>query len=128
MTRARHHFRRPQLRRSTEDSVLAGVCGGIAEYTELPAWAIRLAFVIGQIAGFPTFIVYIVLALILKKGPEVPRDWREAPADSDIHEFTRGEALARAAEAYRALERRLQTLEDLVTKPGFAIDQELRRS
>ena len=35
-----------QLRRSTENKVIAGVCGGIAEYFDIDPTLIRLAWVL----------------------------------------------------------------------------------
>lgn len=46
----------------SSNSVVGGVCGGIAEYYNFDPVFIRLLFLIGLIFGiFPAFIIYIIL-------------------------------------------------------------------
>jgi len=61
-----------RLRRS-RDKVLAGVCGGLAEWMGWPANRVRIAYVIVSIlsAAFPGILVYIVLWFVMP-GPENP--------------------------------------------------------
>jgi phage shock protein C len=59
------------LHRSRNHKLLAGVCGGLAEWLGWsPAWT-RFLFVLVSIAsaGFPGTIVYIILWLVLPKAP-----------------------------------------------------------
>ena len=58
--------RSKRLRRS-EDRMLAGVCGGIAEYLEVPATRVRVGYVVLSFlsAGFPGILVYLILWFIL---------------------------------------------------------------
>jgi phage shock protein C len=62
-----------RLHRSANDRVVAGVCGGIAEYLSVDPRLVRIAFVIGTLWGIG-LLVYIVLALILpvQDYPPVP--------------------------------------------------------
>ncbi len=62
-----------RLRRSRDDSIIAGVCGGLAEYFELPAFRLRLAYVLVSVlsAAFPGIIVYIVLWILIPKKGEM---------------------------------------------------------
>ena len=55
-----------RLHRSTENRVLAGVCGGIAEYYGSDPTAVRLAvLVIGLFTGiFPMLILYLIAAIV----------------------------------------------------------------
>ena len=52
-----------KLTKSPSDKILFGVCGGMADYFDLPSLIIRLLFVFvpGSIA------VYLILALFLSK-------------------------------------------------------------
>ena len=61
-----------RLRRS-RDKVLAGVCGGLADWMGWPANRVRIAYVIVSIlsAAFPGILVYIVLWFVMP-GPEEP--------------------------------------------------------
>lgn len=55
------------LHRSTNHRIIAGVCGGIAEWIDWDPTLVRILYVIGSIlsAGFPGTIVYIVLWIIM---------------------------------------------------------------
>jgi phage shock protein C len=54
-----------RLVRSRDDRWIAGVCGGIAEYTGVDANLIRLIVVLGTIFGFGSLLVAYVVAWIL---------------------------------------------------------------
>lgn len=55
-----------KLRRS-RNSMIAGVCAGIAEYFNLDPTLVRVAYVIlsAVSAGFPGLLVYIILILVI---------------------------------------------------------------
>ncbi len=52
-----------RLTRSSTDKVVAGVCGGLAEWLGWDVTIVRLLYVLVSIfsAGFPGFLVYIIL-------------------------------------------------------------------
>lgn len=62
------------LRRS-DDKMIAGVCGGIAEYLGWSPTATRIGFVaISAIsAGFPGILVYLVLCVVMPAPHAEPR-------------------------------------------------------
>ena len=52
--------------RSRDDRVIAGVCGGIAEYLAMDPTAVRVGYVILSICtAFSGFIVYLILWAII---------------------------------------------------------------
>jgi len=53
--------------KKSHDKVLAGVCGGIAEYFGWPANRTRLGYVILSIlsAAFPGILVYVILWIVM---------------------------------------------------------------
>ena len=54
------------LRRSRQDRVVAGVCGGLAEFFGISTFWFRLAFLIALIpGGVPGLVPYILLWLII---------------------------------------------------------------
>lgn len=55
-----------KLTRST-DKMLAGVCGGIAEYFDIDPTLIRVCYAALSIfsAGFPGLLLYIILMIIM---------------------------------------------------------------
>jgi phage shock protein C len=61
--------------RSRTDRVLAGVCGGLAEYLNIDPLLIRLLFVVLALIGGGGFLLYIILWLVTK---EVPAGWQSA--------------------------------------------------
>lgn len=112
---------RKQMYRSN-DSVIFGVCGGIAEYFDLSPWGVRLVWVLLVIIGLPfTIVAYIALALLLKRKPlpQMPpyEEWRERA-------YTNSDRLRQVAERFEKLDRRLQRMESIVTSPQFRIERE----
>ncbi len=55
----------PRLHRSATDRVVAGVCGGLAEYLEVDPSLVRLAFIVGTLWGGLGLLVYVVMAIVL---------------------------------------------------------------
>jgi phage shock protein C len=53
-----------QLRRSN-NKMIAGVCGGIAEYANMDPALVRLAVVLLALVGGPGVILYIVLWAVM---------------------------------------------------------------
>jgi len=50
-----------RLMRSTEDKMVAGVCGGLASYFGIDPTLVRVGFVVALVLGFPaTIVAYIV--------------------------------------------------------------------
>ena len=54
-----------KLTRSTTDSVVAGVCGGIADYFSVDVTLVRLAFVLMTLWGGSGVPIYIILWIIM---------------------------------------------------------------
>jgi phage shock protein C len=62
---------RPVLRRSRHNRVLAGVCGGLAEFFGISVFWFRLAFLIAFIpGGVPGIGLYLLFWLIVPKASE----------------------------------------------------------
>jgi phage shock protein PspC (stress-responsive transcriptional regulator) len=60
---------RPPLRRSRHNRVIAGVCGGLAEFFGISAFWFRLAFLIAMIpGGVPGIGAYLLMWLIIPKA------------------------------------------------------------
>lgn len=54
-----------RLVRSRNDRVLAGVCGGLAAWLDVPSNVARVIWVILSLAPGPLWIAYIILWLVL---------------------------------------------------------------
>lgn len=55
-----------KLTRSTSDAVLAGVCGGIANYFELDPTLVRVGYIVLSLMGIGApILLYILLSIII---------------------------------------------------------------
>lgn len=54
-----------KLTKSSDDNVIAGVAGGLAQYFNVDSTLVRLLFVVFAMAGGPGLMVYILLWLIM---------------------------------------------------------------
>jgi len=64
-----------RLYRRASDRVIAGVCGGIADYFEVDVTIIRVIWVIFSLFYLIGLIGYIVLALIVPIEPTTDVQW-----------------------------------------------------
>ncbi len=57
---------RQPLRRSRSNRMIAGVCGGLAEFFGISAFWFRLAFLIALIpGGVPGILVYLIMMIMV---------------------------------------------------------------
>ncbi len=61
---------KPRLRRSTDDRMIAGVCGGLGSYFGVDSVLFRLAFVVLAIGGGSGILLYLVAWLIIPEKRE----------------------------------------------------------
>jgi phage shock protein C len=62
-----------KLVRSRDNRMIAGVCGGLAEYFQIDPVLVRLAFVLLTIYGGAGPLVYLLLAILMPLEGEEPR-------------------------------------------------------
>lgn len=58
----------------TPDGIIAGVCGGVAEYFGLDSSLVRIATLILILFGGLSLWVYLLLWIIIPKGPKRLRE------------------------------------------------------
>jgi phage shock protein C len=59
-----------QLYRSRSNKVIAGVCGGLAEYFDIDPVIVRIiAFILLLPGGLPGFIPYVILWIVVPLAP-----------------------------------------------------------
>ena len=57
---------RQALRRSKRNRIVAGVCGGLAEFFGISSFWFRLAFLIALIpGGVPGILIYLIMMVIM---------------------------------------------------------------
>ena len=70
-----------RLYRSRTDRMIAGVCGGIAEYSNLDPTLVRVLFILlAFITGGATLLAYPILWIVVPEQPAAPASWPTAPA------------------------------------------------
>lgn len=59
------------LYRSRTNSMIAGVCGGLAEWLGWDATLVRILYVLVSVlsAAFPGLVVYVILWIVMPKAP-----------------------------------------------------------
>ena len=59
-----------KLQRSSSDRIIAGVCGGIADWLGWNPTMVRVLYVVGSIlsVAFPGLLVYIILWIVMPKA------------------------------------------------------------
>lgn len=52
--------------RSNTNKMIAGVCGGLGEYTDMDPFWYRLLFILGGLwtCGFPALLVYVIICIL----------------------------------------------------------------
>lgn len=63
----------PRLRRSTDDKVVAGICGGLGRYFDVDPLFFRLAFVVLAIGGGSGVLLYVIGWIVIpEQGDNEP--------------------------------------------------------
>jgi len=104
---------RKKLFRSTDDYIIAGVCGGLADYFNIDSSLIRIIFILLTLFGGGGILIYLILWLVTakEKGEET-----EVDREEKIKEFAKdveGKAKSMAKEIKRDIK---------VKKPGKRIN------
>jgi len=123
MREYRNSFRPYRRRRGR---LIFGVCGGLADHLDLPAWAVRVGFIL--LAGFNQafILLYLALALFMKSAPSEPFHNFQDEEVYNSYQTSRGDTLDRVERTFRNIEKRLQNVESVVTRPGYEHEDEFR--
>jgi phage shock protein C len=64
-----------RLTRSRKHKIIAGVCGGVAEYLEVDPTVVRVVYVIASLlsAAFPGLLAYVILAFLMPLPDSPPK-------------------------------------------------------
>jgi phage shock protein C len=77
-----------KLYRSVTDKMLAGVCGGLAEYFAIDPVIVRLIFVLAVIFGGSGILAYIILWIIIPQKPYIITPFNTNPPSGDSSSST----------------------------------------
>ena len=60
-----------RLYKSNKNKMLAGVCGGIAEYFNIDPTLIRLGWIVFSALGGSGILAYIIAAIVIPQNPYI---------------------------------------------------------
>ena len=114
-----------RFRRSSDRSVLGGVCGGLSEYFGFNLKVTRVLAFIGFLMNPPLAgLAYLAIVLLVPAEPT-----RKPEVDPKFHQSLRSRPAQTARDVKRrflALDRRLARLEKYVTSSRYELDREFR--
>lgn len=61
-----------QLKRTSGDKMIAGVCGGLARYFNIDPAIVRLVFVLAVFFGGVSPLIYVLLWIVMPLDTDVP--------------------------------------------------------
>jgi len=118
-----HDNNRRRFTRSTDRRVIAGVCGGLADYFGFNLGATRLIAVVGLLFAAPfTLLAYIGTVILFPSAPTQVAD----PQFQQTLRSTPKQTVTDIRARFRALDRRLARLEKYVTSSRYQLDREFR--
>ena len=140
-----------QLRRIPSKGKIAGVCAGVAEYTNIESWLVRIIWFTGLVfSGGFFFVAYVACWFILDKSedefPKSARFKRKSQSDqwhrfedNDIDRavgvkskvWQQGEPPKKAfrdiVSQFDGIEKRVREMETYVTSNEFTLKREINR-
>ena len=122
-----HEYRnrfRPYRRR--HGRMIFGVCGGLADHLDLSAWAVRIGFILLAAFNQAFILLYLALALFMKSTPSEPFHSFQDEEVYNSYQTSRGDTLDRVERTFRNIDKRLQNVESVVTRPGYEHEDEFR--
>ena len=106
-----------------------GVCRGLAQYYGLPVFWVRFGVVAAAIftGVWPVFILYVVVAFLLKPEPVVPLTNSAEQEFYESYASSREHGLSRLKRKFEQMDRRIRRMEDHVTSKEFEWEQRLNQ-
>lgn len=127
-----HQYRRRESEGGTlyraRNGAIFGVCKGIAESRDLPVGAVRLAAIVLALmtSVWPTMLIYIVAAMLMKVEPVVPFESDEDEEFYTSYSTSRHMAIRRLKRTFDNLEGRIQRMENAVTARAYDWEERLK--
>lgn len=73
-----------KLYRSADDNVVAGVCGGLADYFKIDSTLVRIIFVLLSLGGGSGILIYFIMWLVVPIESETRKNKKN---DEDLEDF-----------------------------------------
>lgn len=109
----------------SRNSMVLGVCAGVAEHFGISPFWIRLAAtaLLVMTAFWPTLILYFIAAMIMKPQPAQPFSSNQEEDFYDAYVKSPKYTIHNIHEKFMNLDRRIQRMEDTVTARGYEWDR-----
>jgi phage shock protein C len=116
-----------RLYRNPKRGWIAGVCAGLADYFGLSPGLVRLVMLISLIAfTLPTFVAYVIAAMVLERRPESMQASREEEAFWRSVRLEPSRTAHDLARKFQDMERRLRAAEAKVTSSEYKLRRQFR--
>ena len=108
--------------------VIFGVCRGLADYRQVSVFWVRVVAVILFIFSWGWVTVgYIAAALLMKPEPIIPLETDDDVDFYNSYASSRKAALHRIKRTYDNLERRIQSMESIVTSRDYDWERRMKK-
>ena len=114
------------LYRNPRNAIVRGVCAGLADYSGIEVWIVRVLAVLSLfLFTLPTLVIYLIAAVLLPERPE------RLYENNEEESFWRGvrtdpkQTLSELRHRFRRLEQRLRKMESYVTSREFKLRREI---
>jgi phage shock protein C len=112
----------------SRQGAIFGVCRGLAEHFDFSVFWVRfiaVAVLLGT-GLWPTMILYILAALVMKPQPAIPLSSTDERRFYDTYTTSRHDAAQRLKRRFEGLEQRVRRMEDVVTSREYDWERRLR--
>lgn len=121
-------FSRRRFYRSREHAIIAGVCGGLADYFGFNLKVTRVLAIIALFMATPvTLLVYFGTVFLVPAAPPVSGTAEYDPEFRRALRSAPHQTLSEVRRRFQALDGRLARLERYVTSSRFKLDEEFRK-
>ena len=110
----------------SRNGIILGVCKGLSDYLDFPVFWLRVLtiFFLSGSAG-SAIVIYFVAAILMKPEPIIPLETDEDTEFYNSYSTSRSMALSRLKRTFDRLDRRIQRMEQIVTKRDYDWDRRL---
>ena len=116
-----------RLYRNPKRGWIAGVCAGLADYFGVGTCLVRVLVLVSLlIFTVPTFIAYLIAAMVLERRPEAMQASREEEAFWRSVRLEPSRTARDLARKFQDMERRLRAAEAKVTSSEYKLRRQFR--
>ena len=116
-----------RLYRNPKRGWIAGVCAGIADYFGVGTCLVRVLVLVSlMLFTVPTFIAYLIAAMVLERRPEAMQASREEEAFWRSVRLEPSRTARDLARKFQDMERRLRAAEAKVTSSEYKLRRQFR--